>query len=266
MIRSRRSIAYGLWRLAACGALLLSAFSPLAFAEESARRGWFERLSELMAKIGFTRPPESGMFREAPSASSDTSPGEAKDRAVWTMARDGSGATRLSSDGGYDWPVFAPDGKRVAALRDDEIVILKAHAKPIIVPFATIRDARPKILLAWTNAGISLLMSDRIVVLVHPEQGVGTEVGAVPGETDAEAVLLRSTRACGKYYTTTSAPPPDSSGRLGRSDIVLYTNHAAEGELAMPPGVLLTRDSKRTRNLEPALSADCKRIAFVAEP
>jgi hypothetical protein len=230
--------------------------SPEPPAKTAAADDPWDLIARALKWAGLDKAPGADAFRGSTALLGYT------DLTVWAMARDGTGARQITSGPGYEWPVYAPDSRRIAALKLGKLVIIQGR-KTVPVPSEEAEPDPPRVLLAWTDKGIAVLTAARNVVLVDPVTGA-RQIG--PGVSEESIPdLLQSTRTCGGDYIGQVAAPKDSQGRLGRSDIVFYRAMATEGEAAHWRGTFLTKQSKRRTNVEPAFSADCRRILFVAK-
>jgi hypothetical protein len=218
---------------------------------------------EVLQKIGWPRPPDADSFRSGNEGSPTDS-----DLRIWTLPVKGGPARPVSEDAGYSWPVFGPDGKSVAALAPDGLVVIDA-AKKRRVLFEKPATDPPYVVLGWTSRGISLVTLAGRVLLVDATSGIEATVERVGASMIG--TLIQATRSCENVSVSSSEAPSDPPGRPGRSDVLLFTKakataHAGSTTVAPYTSKNLTRSLKTTRHTEPALSPDCKQIVFVGAP
>jgi hypothetical protein len=223
------------------------------------------RIGEILQAVGWAHTPSADFFRTSDDASGDDA-----DLRIWTLSARGGAPKRLTDDAGYTWPVFGPDGKSVAALGHDGLVVIDASKKRRVV-WEPPADDPPKVVLAWTPLGISVATLSGRVVLVNAETGIFSTVDRAP--VGVVVALVQATRSCGDSYVDTAAgsKTPATHGGDGRADVLLHTKakstprtETAGSHAAVYASRNLTQALKTERHLEPALSPDCQHVVFVA--
>jgi Tol biopolymer transport system component len=175
---------------------------------------------------------------------------------IWLMDTKGR-AVRLTSDRGYQTPVFAPDGRRLAAIYAGKIRILQVSGRPSDKDRDLSVGTSPRYLLGWTDKGIAVFTSESSIVAVDPEAG-GRKI-VVEAVTDPELdELVTVSRTCGSATVMQSYLPGFAYAVAARYDVGV--RFAATNRTKM-----LTDKSSRRISAQPAFSADCKRIAFVSK-
>jgi Tol biopolymer transport system component len=175
---------------------------------------------------------------------------------VWLMDTKGR-ASRLTSDRGYQTPVFAPDGRRLAAIHAGKIRILQVRARPSDKDRDLSVGTSPRYLLGWTDKGIAVLTDESSIVAVDPETGERKTVAEAVTDPELDA-LVTASRTCGAATVMQSYLPGFAYAVAARYDVGV--RFAATSRTKM-----LTDKSSRRINAQPAFSADCKRIAFISK-
>ncbi|SPF52821.1 Serine/threonine protein kinase [Candidatus Sulfopaludibacter sp. SbA4] len=181
--------------------------------------------------------------------------------AVWFRLRPESGAAALApvplvTDAGIaDSPSFSPDGNQVAYSWDGEkqdnhdiYVRLIGSGKPLRLT----TDPAPDLLPAWSPDGraIAFIRGGSAIYLVSPLGGGERKVaeGTFPG--NAEALSGLSWSPDSKFLAVSAVEGPGQSPSI-------YTVRLEDGEKRR-----LTTPAPATRDFQPAISPDGRRLAF----
>ena len=183
-------------------------------------------------------------------------------RSIYIQAVDAATPTRLTESAAADsWPVFSPDGGRVAFLRTDGASSLSVVERRLADGYERVLSAglikptdRPR--LDWSPDGKWLLTQDRQdlktptrLVLVHPANGTRQALTSPPGTDfgDGEACFSPDSRTIAFRRTERSGVEdvfllPVSGGEPRR---VTFDNRGISGIAWRPDGKALVESSRR---------------------
>jgi hypothetical protein len=183
---------------------------------------------------------------------------------IWIADAGRNARARLTSDGGYSWPVFDSGGERILALKGSDVLEIPLAGGPArrlasaagitkLIGFDRARPGQVLVLRAQPNAEIAVLsLADRQV----------TAIAYDPRSNEA-GTFLAHLRGEERAY----------------GDTVLYvrkeTRNEVTGDVLEWTDVFVKEGDKRPRNIsecegancgQPSLSADGDKIAYVRSP